>query len=290
MIDESQFFESLRFFVESARKFGDENTYWTVYTSSTEHGKGRKIGQNFNVPNLSDSYSFLEETISNLGPSANKYIFVYLSESKTDKNPFVFKSLNPYYRSVDTRSKNSYNHNQHISGFIGSSHEIGMLEKHYQDKINLIEKNMEERLERKMLEMDYEKRFEVLEGQLDEKKGIGDVIMKALEHPVISQLALALGSKAIETQLKPKSKPIEDNIEIVKDDDLEGGPIQDQTHDQIKETGQIIAESLQHIESACPNESLEILQELAEIAKSNPQQAQMLRGYLKQMQNGNNTK
>jgi hypothetical protein len=289
LMNVQEFFERLRFFIESARKFDQSNAFWVLKTCSTEHGRGTPIAKNWNISDLGDSLSFLEENIRNLGPGANKYLFVMLYEKKGDKEPFVFKGLNPYYTNQPTVSNNGA-----ISGFGGSNPgifgNIGMIERHYQERIGLIEKNAEERLERKILEMEYERRLDDMSAEIESvkqsKKGLYDLLLKALENPVIKQLALTLGTNAIVSKAEQSDQnksPIVENI-----DDSERAESMQDHQQQIEETGQIIAESLQHIDNAVPGESISILQELAAIAKNDPNQAKMLREYLKQMKNGQN--
>jgi hypothetical protein len=283
-----ELYNNIKDFFVVSRSTSNEPTFWLVTTAKTPHVKGRNIGYNYSIKDLDKSFSMLVDVMETHKNNLDQYIKVFLKTSKSDSSPLELMIKNTMYQDQ-----------QQISGFIGSSHQqssfIGSNNPHIGEIMRLQDEKHKEELKRLEERFENERQIDYLQSQIEEikeaKKTFYDRLGGILDHPAMVQVLTTVASN-LGVQMLNAGKNQNNNVQQT----TTAEPTKPETQEtEIQEAEQNtdvlendlsiqLGEDLQEIEKILGSgESLQVIHELAILAKSQPQLLRQLRPSLKNM-------
>jgi len=276
---------------EQSQKYGAKRPFWKIYHTSTKAVKGKKFQENTELENLDQSFDCLLDNLSTMMPYLDKYIVISIATSKTDAAPTQFMVENPLYVSNNTGNSNI----NAINGVNGTMPVVQQgyskqdVDKLVQERLDIYNALHKEQLNTLKKEMEYQRQLDDLRSEIagisESQKTTVDKILGIAEHPVVSNLLTVILTKimspqdvqkVIEKQQSEQQKqPYINNNNIVSGNDN----LEEIDEDVLTEK---IQSGLENLENVFPNESADVLQELGEIAKINPDILKQLRLSMKQ--------
>jgi len=276
---------------EQSQKYGAKRPFWKIYHSNTKAVKGKKFQENTEIENLDQSFDCLLDNLSAMMQYLDKYIVISIATSKTDAAPTQFIVENPLYVS------NSTNNNgvTAINGIgnlpvVQSGYSKQDVDKLVQERLDIYNALHKEQLNTLKKEMEYQRQLDDLRGEIagisENQKTTVDKILGIAEHPVVSNLLTVILTKimspndvqkVIDKQTEQQKQGLREEKSVSGNDELE-----EIDEDVLTEK---IQSGLENLENVFPNESADVLMELGEIAKLNPDILKQLRLSMKQILN-----
>jgi hypothetical protein len=276
---------------EQSQKYGAKRPFWKIYHSNTKAVKGKKFQENTEIENLDQSFDCLLDNLSAMMQYLDKYIVISIATSKTDAAPTQFIVENPLYVT------NSTNNNgvTAINGIgnlpvVQSGYSKLDVDKLVQERLDIYNALHKEQLNTLKKEMEYQRQLDDLRGEIagisENQKTTVDKILGIAEHPVVSNLLTVILTKimspndvqkVIDKQNEQQKQGLREEKSVSGNDELE-----EIDEDVLTEK---IQSGLENLENVFPNESADVLMELGEIAKLNPDILKQLRLSMKQILN-----
>ena len=275
---------------EQSQKYGAKRPFWKIYHTSTKAVKGKKFQENTELENLDQSFDCLLDNLSTMMPYLDKYIVISIATSKTDAAPTQFMVENPLYVTNNT----SNNGMTTISGIQGNMPVVQQgyskqdVDKLVQERLDIYNALHKEQLNTLKKEMEYQRQLDDLRSEIagisENQKTTVDKILGIAEHPVVSNLLAVVLTKimspndvqkVIQNQNSEQKQGLSEQKNVSGNDELE-----EIDEDVITEK---IHSGLENLENVFPNESADVLEELGEIAKLNPDILKQLRLSMKQI-------
>lgn len=275
---------------EQSQKYGAKRPFWKIYHTSTKAVKGKKFQENTELENLDQSFDCLLDNLSTMMPYLDKYIVISIATSKNDAAPTQFMVENPLYVTNNT----SNNGMTTISGISGNMPVVQQgyskqdVDKLVQERLDIYNALHKEQLNTLKKEMEYQRQLDDLRSEIagisENQKTTVDKILGIAEHPVVSNLLAVVLTKimspndvqkVIQNQNSEQKQGLSEQKNVSGNDELE-----EIDEDVITEK---IHSGLENLENVFPNESADVLEELGEIAKLNPDILKQLRLSMKQI-------
>lgn len=275
---------------EQSQKYGAKRPFWKIYHTSTKAVKGKKFQENTELENLDQSFDCLLDNLSTMMPYLDKYIVISIATSKNDAAPTQFMVENPLYVTNNT----SNNGMTTISGISGNMPVVQQgyskqdVDKLVQERLDIYNALHKEQLNTLKKEMEYQRQLDDLRSEIagisENQKTTVDKILGIAEHPVVSNLLAVVLTKimspndvqkVIQNQNSEQKQGLSEQKNVAGNDELE-----EIDEDVITEK---IHSGLENLENVFPNESADVLEELGEIAKLNPDILKQLRLSMKQI-------
>lgn len=273
---------------EQSQKYGAKRPFWKIYHTSTKAVKGKKFQENTELENLDQSFDCLLDNLSTMMPYLDRYIVISIATSKNDAAPTQFLVENPLY------VNNSLNNNvtPAINGINGNMPVVQQgyskqdVDKLVQERLDIYNALHKEQLNNLKKEMEYQRALDDLKSEItgisENQKTTVDKILGIAEHPVVSNLLTVILTKImspndVQKVIKEQSNNDKQGLQQVSGNE-EDSEEQDEEALTIK-----IQSGLENLENVFPNESADVLQELGEIAKINPDVLKQLRMSMKQL-------
>jgi hypothetical protein len=277
---------------EQSQKYGAKRPFWKIYHSNTKAVKGKKFQENTEIENLDQSFDCLLDNLSAMMQYLDKYIVISIATSKTDAAPTQFIVENPLYVSNTTTNNNGVTAINGIGNMpvVQSGYSKQDVDKLVQERLDIYNALHKEQLNTLKKEMEYQRQLDDLRGEIagisENQKTTVDKILGIAEHPVVSNLLTVILTKimspndvqkVIDKQTEQQKQGLREEKSVSGNDELE-----EIDEDVLTEK---IQSGLENLENVFPNESADVLMELGEIAKLNPDILKQLRLSMKQILN-----
>jgi hypothetical protein len=293
---------------EQSQKYGAKKPFWRIYHSSTKAVKGKKFQENTELEDVDKSLDCLLDNLSSMMPYLDKYVLISLATSKNDPAPTQFIVENPLYVSNISQSGNTINGIGNTSNsnmpVINTGYSKQDVDKMVQERLDVFNKLHKEQLDNLRKEMEYKKELEdmrnQIEGIAESQKTTFEKILGIAEHPVISSALQVIIARLIPDTLttnKDQSKKVVNQNNVTNQNKVAGneksndetGLIDDDESYENEDSEEIYAEKfekgIESLENVFPNESAEVIEELGELARRNPEILKQLRQSMQQMIN-----
>ena len=278
---------------EQSQKYGAKRPFWKIYHSNTKAVKGKKFQENTELENLDQSFDCLLDNLSAMMQYLDKYIIISIATSKTDSAPTQFIVENPLYVSNSTNNNNGVTAINGIGNMpvVQQGYSKQDVDKLVQERLDIYNALHKEQLNTLKKEMEYQRQLDDLRGEIagisENQKTTVDKILGIAEHPVVSNLLTVILTKimspndvqkVIEKQSEQQKQGLREEKSVSGNDD----ELEEIDEDVLTEK---IQSGLENLENVFPNESADVLMELGEIAKLNPDILKQLRLSMKQILN-----
>lgn len=284
----------VRLYFEQSRRGQKSLPFWTLKTGNTKHTRGKHVISNYEEERFEDALGYLLESIEQFAPNLDQWIFVELKNSKKDANPRVMSFKNLAYNG-NTLSQYGGSKNPTIGGIPQQTYET-----HRERELLLLEKQYEERLKRMEEKYENERKMEYLEAEIaaikEGNKTTVDKIGSLLNHPVVISVLTSIANKAIDSYQPPVTTQqtqsgVEQEMQNVAAQNQQSNPPRDfqegmgevSSDDTQMQSAQKLQQDLYDLETIFPEESLSVISELAQLAKTNPTVLKNLRPTLQDM-------
>ena len=293
---------------EQSQKYGAKKPFWRIYHTSTKAVKGKKFQENTELDDIDKSFDCLLDNLSQMMPYLDKYIVLSVGTNKTDSAPTQFTFENPLYVNNATANNtiSGFSQNSSNTPVITTGYTKSDVDKMVQERLDVYDKLHKEQLSNLRKEMEYKKELEDMKAQIEgiaeSNKTSFEKILGIAEHPVISSaLNLIIARLIPETTSQPTNNQ---NSEIQKSvvnkvsgnglirnesSNDENNSVSYGADDETEEDEDVFTEKLEqgldNLETVFPNESIEVIEEIGELARRNPEVVKQLRSSLKQMLN-----
>jgi len=295
---------------EQSQKYGAKKPFWRIYHSSTKAVKGKKFQENTELEDVDKSLDCLLDNLSSMMPYLDKYVLISLATSKNDPAPTQFIVENPLYVTNISQSGNQINGignsgNSNVP-VIQTGYSKQDVDKMVQERLDVFNKLHKEQLDNLKKEMEYKRELDDMKAQIEgiaeSQKSTFEKILGIAEHPVISsalQVIIARLLPVSDNAQNGEQKKVANqnatnqvtNNKVAgneKSND-EGSYSYDDESFEVEDGEEVYAEKLEKgldsLENVFPNESVEVIEELGELAKRNPEILKQLRQSMQQMIN-----
>ena len=268
---------------EQSQKYGAKRPFWKIYHTNTKAVKGKKFQENTELENLDQSFDCLLDNLSTMMPYLDKYIVISIATSKTDAAPTQFMVENPLY--INNSANNGISTINGISGnmpVVQQGYSKQDVDKLVQERLDIYNALHKEQLNTLKKEMEYQRQLDDLRSEIagisENQKTTVDKILGIAEHPVVSNLLTVILTKimspsdvqkVIEKQAEQQKQGLSEQNNVSGNNDLE--EIDEEVLTEKIQSG------LENLENVFPNESADVLEELGELAKVNPEILKQLR-------------
>ena len=286
----------------TAQRSGIKKPYWKVLHASNKVEKGKTLMENFEDSELESSFDQLITTLDSSLPACGKYLHIWIYSAKSDPNPLKwgpFENPESQERAIGI---NGLPQTGMGTTLVNQGYSKADVDKMVEERLVSEKKNQALEIEKLKLEMQFQKQFEDMQAQIEglaeTQKTTFDKILGLAEHPVIANLLqvgiakLFSGGQAQPTgqtvpqqgqpiyrQTAPQQGPV---VSGDNSGDYEEEEYYDDEED-IEETAEKIQKGMEGLEKVFPGESAELIEELGEIAKLNPDLVKQIRASMKQM-------
>jgi len=248
-----------------------EPVYWDLYISNSNQVQKRadKAASNYELDNIDDSLTALQQAMEVLKHSGMKYFILKLKSSQTAPHAHTFPVPNDAYR-----------------GFLPSP-SIGAVSNQNANDSRIFELQQqlfETRMQhiKELHEIEMQRLRDDIQGAMDHKSTMIEKIIENAQKPAFAPLIGALTAKLLGSPLPAAVASVNAPAAIEQDvnqstDHSDHLQVQQNQQQQMN----IMEDCINKIESVFPGETLVFLQELSTYVQMHPVQAQQVRVMLK---------
>jgi hypothetical protein len=265
-------------------QYGSKRFMWTVYHSNNKSSKGKKLMQNIDLTDPEQALDMLLEAIANFAPSSDKYITVVVYTHKTDPAPLQMDFINPYYESNMIQSAMPMVNGS--GSVIQQGYSKQDLDKFVEERVSQIKETFKIELQATKKEMEYQRQLEDMQAQIEgissSQQSMLDKAMGLLENPTIAGIVSGIIGKFVDPpkEIEKNAKTQVENQVVTASSDNVGN--EEYSEEEIAE-GHVIENSINALDDAFDGEGINVLAEIALLAKQQPLVLRQLRSQMQQM-------